>query len=292
MNTNITDPTAGLPNINSLWNYNEPAETEARFRAIIPEAEKAGNEPYYAELLTQVARAQGLQRKFDDAHKTLDTVEQMMAGKTWAVPQIRYLLERGRTYNSSNQKEKAISLFKEAYHVAIKSEEENYAADAAHMLGIAETPSEQLFWNLKTIELVEKSTNARIKGWLGPVYNNTAWAYHELKDYEKALELHEKSLAWRLEHKDAYGAYIAKWSVARVYRSLNRIDEALQIQNELLNEKEDGYVYEELGECLLLKNEKEEAKKYFKRAYELLSQDEWLKADEPARLERLNQLGK
>ena len=52
----------------------------------------------------------------------------------------------------------------------------------------------------------------------------------------------------------------------------------------------DGYAYEEVGECLLLKDQADEAKPYFARAYELLSADEWLMANEPARLERLRTL--
>ena len=38
----------------------------------------------------------------------------------------------------------------------------------------------------------------------------------------------------------------------------------------------DGYVYEEIGECLLLQNKKTESKSYFQKAYELLPKDKWL----------------
>jgi len=82
-----------------------------------------------------------------------------------------------------------------------------------------------------------------------------------------------------------------------VYRSLGRIDEAIEIQKELEKEfidkglEQDGYVYEELAECYLIKDEREEAQKYFKLAYEYLSKDEWLKVNEPDRIERLKELG-
>ena len=52
----------------------------------------------------------------------------------------------------------------------------------------------------------------------------------------------------------------------------------------------DGYAYEEVGECLLLQLQAEEAKPYFAKAHALLSADEWLVANEPARLERLQSL--
>ena len=57
-------------------------------------------------MLTQIARTEGLQREFEEAHAILDTVEAMLTDEM-GVPRIRYLLERGRVYNSSNQREKS-----------------------------------------------------------------------------------------------------------------------------------------------------------------------------------------
>ncbi len=51
-------------------------------------------------------------------------------------------------------------------------------------------------------------------------------------------------------------------------------------------------MFEELGECLLLLKEDEEARKHFKLAYDLLSKNEWLVANEPERLKWLKELGK
>jgi hypothetical protein len=53
----------------------------------------------------------------------------------------------------------------------------------------------------------------------------------------------------------------------------------------------DGFVFEEIGECLLLLGRKEEATPNFARAYELLAKDPWLAENEPARLARLKELG-
>jgi tetratricopeptide (TPR) repeat protein len=287
-----------FPAIDSLWDYDKPQVTELKFRELLPAAEKSGNQSYYAELLTQLARTQSLQRKFDNAHDILNKAEQVIKGKNMPVAQIRYLLERGRTFNSANEKEKSATLFKEAYHKALFQNEDFYAIDAAHMLGIAEKPQEQLSWNIKAMDLAEKSTDTRAKKWLGSLYNNIGWTYHDLKDYVKALCLFEKALAWRTDQKDERGIFIAKWTIGRIYRSLDRIDEALKIQNGLLDEIQQkklppsGFVFEEIAECLLIKNKNTEAKEYFKTAYQILSKDIWLKANEPARLERLDQLGK
>src|SRR5262245_33322031 len=91
-----------------LWNYDDPAATERRFRELLPQI--PAETPPYLELLTQLARAQGLQRDFDAAHHTLDSVEAALAGAGERV-HIRYLLERGRAFNSSKQPERARPLF-------------------------------------------------------------------------------------------------------------------------------------------------------------------------------------
>jgi hypothetical protein len=52
-----------------------------------------------------------------------------------------------------------------------------------------------------------------------------------------------------------------------------------------------GYVFEELAECLLIQDRGIEAKAYFRKAYDILSKDSWLQAQEADRLERLKQLG-
>jgi tetratricopeptide (TPR) repeat protein len=288
--------TKSLQDFDALWDYNDPGQTELKFRELIPAAKESGDMSYYAQLLTQIARTEGLQGKFEEAHETLDTVEAMLTDEL-VVAKIRYLLERGRVYNSSGQPDSSKPFFLEAWELGLEHGEDYYAIDAAHMMGIVEPPEKQLEWAAKAIELAEKSKDERARNWLGPLYNNTGWSYHDLGEYDKALELFEKSLKFREEKKDERGTRIAKWTVGRAYRSLGRIDEALQIQKGLEKESEekgieqDGYVFEELGECLLLLNKGDEARKYFKLAYDRLSKDPWLAANEAERLERLKKLG-
>lgn len=286
-----------LPDFDTLWDYQNPKQTEIKFRELIPIAKESGDVSYYAQLLTQIARTEGLQRKFEDAHKTLDIVEPLLTDKL-IVDRVRYLLERGRVYNSSNHPDKARPLFLEAWKLAEVNKEDFYAIDAVHMLQIIEVPEKKLEWANIAIGMAEKTTDERAKNWLGSLYNNIGWAYNGLKQYDKALEMFKKSLKWQEEKGDVYGTIIAKWTIARTYRSLDRIDEALEIQRALAKEIEqkgletDGYVYEELGECLLLLGKKEEARKYFKIAYDFLSKNEWLKANEPERLKRIKELSK
>ena len=69
------DASDTLPTFDELWNYGDPAGTEQLFREILPVAHASGNVSYLAELLTQIARTRALQRRFEEAHGTLDEVE-------------------------------------------------------------------------------------------------------------------------------------------------------------------------------------------------------------------------
>ena len=51
------DSPNALPVIDQLWNYNDPADSEAKFRDLLAKARAAGNLPYAAEVMTQIARA-------------------------------------------------------------------------------------------------------------------------------------------------------------------------------------------------------------------------------------------
>ena len=59
--------------IDRLWDYSQPAESERRFRERLQETAE-GSETR-VQVLTQIARAQGLQRKFAEAHATLDDAD-------------------------------------------------------------------------------------------------------------------------------------------------------------------------------------------------------------------------
>ena len=284
-----------LPNFDSLWNYDKPEETGRKFREILPQAESSGDTSYLIQLLTQIARTEGLQMKFDEAHKILDRAKELEPEK-YEKANIRYLLERGRTFNSSKKQDKAKPLFLEAYDFGLAHKLDFYTIDAAHMLGIVDKGEESLNWNNIAIKLAEDSKDEKAKRWLGSLYNNTGWTYFDMKEYDKALDIFKKNVEWHTERKSKMPLIIARWSVARTLRAMGKVDEALDIQMKLLKEitekkyDPDGYVYEEIGECLLAKGRKEDAKSYFKQAYELLSKDVWLLENEKERLNRLKKL--
>jgi len=283
------DPVA----LDRWWDFAHPVESEARFRAELERlpARAASR----LELLTQIARAQGLDRRFDAANATLDEVEKTLPGKPERVA-IRYLLERGRVYNSSGSPQKAVPLFSAALDRARTAKEDFLAIDAAHMLGIAAPSEQRLEWNLEALAMAERTADARSKRWLASLYNNIGWTYHERGEYAKTLDCFERALAAREARGDPASIRVAWWAIARAYRSLGRYDEALAIQRRLLAETiaadaPDGYVHEELGELLVLRGEATEARAQFARAYELLSADAGFVAAEPGRLARMREFG-
>ena len=174
--------------------------------------------------------------------------------------------------------------------------EDFYTVDAIHMLAIISTPDQSLELNLQAIQLAESSDQEKAQNWLGSLYNNTGWSYQDLGDYATALEIFEKGEAWQRSKGRVSQTRIASWTVARTLRSLNRVQDALAKQMALkeefesTGEEDDGYVSEEIGECLLLLNRHEEARPYFAKAYKTLSQDGWLREQEAARLARLKEL--
>lgn len=285
------------PLIDKLWNYGKPEETATKFKELLETSKDAPLE-YLLEIKTQLARTQSLQRKFDEAHKILDAIKEELSPEMTVV-RIRYCLERGRTHNSNNEKEEAIKLFDNAFKIANDNQQDFYTIDAAHMLGIAHPYPDSLKWNETAKQVAENSQDERARNWLGSLYNNIGWTYHDKENYKEAMINFEKALTFRenTKIKNDNAILIAKWCVGRCQRSLGQLQEALATQLEVKKEREEkelisGYVYEELGELYLLLDEMETSKRNFKKAHELISQDGWMVANEKKRLDRMLELSK
>ncbi len=292
----VREQKAKLPDFDSLWDYDHPDATERKFRQLLPAAVDSLDLNYLTQLLTQIARTEGLQRRFESAHKTLDRVEMFLEKEEIDDrTRVRYSLERGRVFNSSGKKDDARPLFQKAYDLAVKSKADFYAVDAAHMIGIVEEGEKSLQWNLKALDLAENSTEEKARKWKGSLYNNIGWTYFDQKMFEEALMMFEKALELRRQEGDQGKILIAQWSVAKTLRLMDHTEEALEMQRALFEQhraagQKSGYVYEEMAECLLVMGEEREAREWFRAAYEELSKDPWL-ANEQDRLNRLKELG-
>ena len=277
----------------ALWDFADPAGSESRFRAALTAAPSLPAEAR-AEIQTQIARAQGLQRRFAEGHATLDEIESSPKPRSDRVD-IRIALERGRLRNSSGDSASSVAHFTRAWELARTAGEDALAVDAAHMLAIVVPGEGAMPWHERAFALARSSPDAKAAAWIGSLGNNLGWTLHDLGRAEEALEAFQKALTWREAKGDMGTIRIARWAVARCLRTLARPAEALAIQQSLAEElaaagEDDPYVDEEIGECLLALGRAGEAAPHFARAHAGLAADRWLAEHEPDRLKRLHDL--
>ncbi len=276
------------------WDWSDMPGTRATFEGLLDDP-RAAEPDVRAEVLTQIARTHGLEGDYDTARARLDEAAASMTAD--GLGAIRHALELGRVHNSSGDPEGSLEHFHRAADLAeAHGEAEGLYVDALHMLGIAAPSDEALQWNLRAIEYAEASSDEDARRWLGPLLNNVGWTYFDLGDLDSALDLLQRSLAWRQERGAQPGIWIAEWSVARIFRAQGRHDDAFAIQTRLRDEREaagepGGYVFEELGELYTEADEAEAACTNFAHAWALLSQDAWMMEHEAERMARIQQLG-
>jgi tetratricopeptide (TPR) repeat protein len=207
-----------------LWDFDDLDESERRLRGQLDEeTADAGR----AEVLTQLARVEGLRGDFAACERLLDEAEPL-AG-TSPVANVRLELERGRMYRSSGDPEAAYPLFQSAFDRAVEAGEAYLGGDAAHMCAIAVDDLElQEGWTQRGLELGEREPAAAY--WAGPLLNNLGWAYHEAGDHSRALELLERALEARERDPDNRAAIAwGRYGVAYALMALGRASEAVPL---------------------------------------------------------------
>ena len=218
--------------LDELWDFSDAAGSEVRLRA-------AGDNP---ELQTQVARALGLQGRFDEARELLDSIVDA-APATRA----RVALERGRLANSAGNHDAAVPLFAAAEALASAADLEFLEIDAIHMLAIADTARSREH-AARGLDRVSFAETDRTRRWGVSLHNNLGWTLHDAGDNAGALAEFEQALADAIQFGTAEQEFFSRWAIARTYRSLGRIWDALQLQESLLAEQpDDPDVLEELG---------------------------------------------
>jgi tetratricopeptide (TPR) repeat protein len=161
------------------------------------------------------------------------------------------------------------------------------------MLALVETdPALQATWTERALAMAEASADPLARRWRASLLNNMGWTRHGEARYDEALDLFDRALAAREERGDIGPIRIARWCVARTLRSLGRVAEALAAQVNLEAEIEDdieagpdGFVYEEIAECLVALDRAPEAAPWYGRAYAILNEDPWFVEAEAERLE-------
>jgi tetratricopeptide (TPR) repeat protein len=234
--------------VDALWNYADPAASEARFRAALATAQ--GDDALV--LRTQIARTLGLRQRFVEALRELDAVEAELAS-AGAAPRVRAALERGRTLRSSGRAADSMAHFERAFAAAEAARLERLAGDALHMLAlVAPTLEQRIEWNRRTIDYARRAADPKARGWVAPALNNIGNDLRQARRLDESLLTFREALAAFERHGSAGEIRIARWQVANVLRLQGKVDEALAMQLALERDaaaagQPDAYVYDELA---------------------------------------------
>ena len=248
-----------------MWDFADPAKSEQRFRDALA---GAGGD-WRLELETQIARTYSLRSRFADAHRLLDEVEPQLA-KAAAKPRLRYLLERGRTFNSAGDKAAARPLFLQAWELGQRADEEDLAIDAAHMVAIVKGGQSALEWNRRALALAERARDPVARRWRASLLNNIGVELNDLGRHDEALASFQQALDAYIERGDPRNIRIARWMIAHTERLLGRNASALDMQLALEREwaaagETDPYVLEEIAALYQALGEPDKARDYSQR---------------------------
>jgi tetratricopeptide (TPR) repeat protein len=227
----------------ALWDFDDPAGSEARLRAAADIAEGADR----LVLLTQVARALGLQERYAEGHAVLDDLSVDDAEVA-----TRVSLERGRLLRSGGVPDEARPHFEAAAAGAREAGLEALHVDALHMVALVAPPEDQQRLTEEALVVARSATDPVARDWDASLLNNLGMAHADAGDWPAALAAFEEALAARERIGNVGRTRVARWMVGWALRNLGRRDEALAVQTALKAEleaagEEDPYVDEELA---------------------------------------------
>lgn len=178
--------------LDECWDFADPAGSADRF------AGESGSDHYLPserlELLTQQARALGMQGRFDEGHALLDGLD----SSSDSVVMARIALERGRLRNSAGESAASVADFEAALGLARSADHEFLEIDALHMLAIADSAQAQK-WTMLGIQRAEHSVDPRTRRWLVSLWNNLGWNRFEAGNLGLALDAFRKAARWACE---------------------------------------------------------------------------------------------
>ncbi len=275
--------------LRQLWDFDDLDRTEKRFR----EQLAAETGPGQAEVLTQLARAEGLRGDFDSGERLIERAEALADDDKTA--RARIDLERGRLRRSSGNTDDALPLFESALAFALEADEFFIAVDAAHMAALT-APDRESFvsWTERGIQLA--NTHAEARYWLGPLLNNLGWEYYESGEYAEALDAFERALSERERDPDNRSATeITRYAVGKTLRALRRPGEAVPLLERAVAWADgvgapDGWFHEELAEDYAALGRKDNAREQAQLALGLLTYADPSLAQNAERTARLREL--
>ena len=226
-----------------LWDFDDPSSSGERF---LDAAEQAA-EPDRTSWLTQYVRALGLQERYTEATRVLDT---LASDDPEAATYLE--LERGRVLRSSGHPDDARPHFEAAAATAEAGGLEALHIDALHMVALVAPVDDQLALNQRALEVARTATDPRARDWDASLLNNIGMTHADAGDFEAALAAFEEALVARERIGDPGTIRVARWMIGWSLRNLDRRDEARAVQQALKAELDeigdsDQYVDEELA---------------------------------------------
>ncbi len=238
----------------ALWNFSDPALSEQRFR----EALKTAQGDDALVLQTQIARSHGLRKDFEQTRVVLKAAEPGLA-QAGGEAQVRWWLEWGRswasgTHTTAQRTPEAVQQARQAWEkslaLARQHRLDGLAVDTIHMFAFIDTaPADQLRWGEQALAVVLASQQPAAQRWEASVRHNIGYALFQMDRHVEALAQFEQALTLRERGSNADATHVARWMVARQLRLLNRLPEALALQQRLAREaaQPDAYVFDELA---------------------------------------------
>jgi tetratricopeptide (TPR) repeat protein len=256
-------PLSAAVDLDALWDFAQPAVSEQRFRRAL--ATSRGDDALV--LRSQIARALGLQGRFDAALQELDVFE---ARLPMAGPAARShaLLERGRVLRSSGRPGPAEPLFRQAFELADKARLEFLAADALHMVALVQDSADaQIAWNRRVVAYAQKARDPRARRWDAAALNNIGVTLNQAKRHAEALAVFQQAQAAYERQGRPVNVRFARWMVGHTLRLLGRLDDALVVQRHLEADwaeagGADADVFEELAAIYVARGDRDRATHY------------------------------
>lgn len=234
---------SGSCSLRDLWDFDDPAGSERRFRACA----EANPRETATHAWTQVARALGLQERYDEAHAVLDTL-----AARCAECDVRISLERGRLFRSIGEGAAALPRFRHAARTAHAAGLEELHVDALHMLALVAPPAERLPAQQAALAAARAADDPAARDWDATLLNNIGVQQAELGEHASALASFEEALTARERIGDAHRTRVARFMVGWALRNMGEDQAALELQSRLKAEldalgERDAYVEDELA---------------------------------------------
>lgn len=212
----------------------------------------------------------------------------------------RYLGVKGRFEWRAEDLPSARQTFDQYYTYCAVNNLTARAIDAVNMCAIvAESPEKSIEWSKRGIQMAESYDN---ESWLGPLWNNLAGTYYDLKQFDSALDCYLKSREYHWRHSAEGAKLVADYHVGMAYRLVGNSAEAkkwlrpvLAWAERLENHSIIAQASDDLGEIARTEGHREEALAYLTRArdeYKLDAYDQHSPEIWQSINERLASLGK